>query len=174
VWNFWWTKWHWDRIISEFFCLPLQYNFTDSPYWFMYHLEGWERGPLAAAVPERRNLTPSQNNELLRAQSFLKTFAYAQLLKKSPAFYEIRKFIFVFTVTYHTERRGGVGNTPTSYFVRPGFKSLQFWQECHVVFLRYSWRMPEKYLKIRSRPLHSKSFPIHHSRITLSFDNIWS
>jgi hypothetical protein len=23
MWDMWWTKWHWDRLFSEFFCFPL-------------------------------------------------------------------------------------------------------------------------------------------------------
>jgi hypothetical protein len=27
MWDLWWTKWHWDRVFSEFFCFPLSISF---------------------------------------------------------------------------------------------------------------------------------------------------
>jgi hypothetical protein len=27
MWDLWWTKWHWDRFISEYFSFPLPISF---------------------------------------------------------------------------------------------------------------------------------------------------
>jgi hypothetical protein len=70
-----------------------------------------------------------------------------------------------------TKRRGRVVNTPVSYSGGLGFKSWprRLWLMFFVVFLSISRRMLGQYLKIRPRPLPTKSFPIHHhSFITLS------
>jgi hypothetical protein len=32
MWDLWWTKWHWDRFISESFSFPCQYISTATPY----------------------------------------------------------------------------------------------------------------------------------------------
>jgi hypothetical protein len=75
-----------------------------------------------------------------------------------------------------TDRRDWVVNNPGSYSRDPGFKSRSWdplpWLSYCVVFLSHSRRMPGFYLKIRPRLLPSKSFSIHHSLITLSFDAI--
>jgi hypothetical protein len=56
MWDLWWTKWNWDRFISEFFCFPLSISFhRGSPY--SYLIWGWTTGLLKAAV-QRYNLTP--------------------------------------------------------------------------------------------------------------------
>jgi hypothetical protein len=76
-----------------------------------------------------------------------------------------------------TELRGRVVNIPASYSGRPEFicgpggriSPLRFL----IVFLSISKIMPGEYLKIKSRPLPSKSFPVHHSCVTLSFDTVY-
>jgi hypothetical protein len=42
-----------------------------------------------------------------------------------------------------------------------------------MVFLSPSWRIRGYHIKIRTRPLPFKSFPIHDSRITLLLDAIY-
>jgi hypothetical protein len=42
--NLWWTEWHWDRFLSEFFgFLPCQYYFTVDPY--SYIIRGMNNRP---------------------------------------------------------------------------------------------------------------------------------
>jgi hypothetical protein len=49
MWDLWWTKWHWDQFLSEFFTLPLQYHSTNDPYsqihlsLMLYSLSNWQR-----------------------------------------------------------------------------------------------------------------------------------
>jgi hypothetical protein len=28
--DLWWTKWHWDRFFSQYFCFPCQYHYTSA------------------------------------------------------------------------------------------------------------------------------------------------
>jgi hypothetical protein len=65
---------------------------------------------------------------------------------------------------HKNERR--LSNTPDSYSGGTGFKSRPRWPailtEVFVVFLSPSRRMLGQYLKIRPRPLPTRSFPNHH------------
>jgi hypothetical protein len=36
TWALWWTKWHWERLFSEYFGFPLQYNSTSALYSFSH------------------------------------------------------------------------------------------------------------------------------------------
>jgi hypothetical protein len=31
MWDFWWTKWHWDRFFREYFGFPLSMHSTGAP-----------------------------------------------------------------------------------------------------------------------------------------------
>jgi hypothetical protein len=39
MWDLWWTKWHWDRFVSEFLGFPRQYHSTVVVHTYVYHLE---------------------------------------------------------------------------------------------------------------------------------------
>jgi hypothetical protein len=75
-----------------------------------------------------------------------------------------------------TELLGPVVNTSASYSGGSSLKNrpvdLLSWLKFFVVFLSPSRQMPEGHLKIRLRPLPSKSFSIPHSLISFSFDSI--
>jgi len=34
MWDLWWTKWHWDMFLSEYFVFPSYYHSTNTPYAF--------------------------------------------------------------------------------------------------------------------------------------------
>jgi hypothetical protein len=55
--DLWWTKWHWDRVFSEFFVVPCQYHSTVALHTHVSFLD-WTIGLLVAAV-QRHSLTPS-------------------------------------------------------------------------------------------------------------------
>jgi hypothetical protein len=39
MWDLWWTKWHWDRVFSEFFGFAVSMSFHRS-FILIYHLRG--------------------------------------------------------------------------------------------------------------------------------------
>jgi hypothetical protein len=59
MWDLWWTKWHWDTFLSEFFGSFCQYHST---IFLHTHVSsrGWTICPLVAAV-QRCSLTSSKN-----------------------------------------------------------------------------------------------------------------
>jgi hypothetical protein len=52
MWDLGWTKWHWDRIFSEFFGFPCQYHSTVASRTHISSRE-WTRSQLVAAVQRR-------------------------------------------------------------------------------------------------------------------------
>jgi hypothetical protein len=40
MWDLWWTKGHWERVLSEFFCFALSVSFHREGYPFRYSNEG--------------------------------------------------------------------------------------------------------------------------------------
>jgi hypothetical protein len=60
MWGLWWTKWHWDTFFSEFFGFTLSGSFYRCSIFTHVSSEGWTKGPLEAAVPQRHSLTPSE------------------------------------------------------------------------------------------------------------------
>jgi len=36
MWDLWWTKWHWDKFLSEYFVFPSHYYSTNTPYAFIH------------------------------------------------------------------------------------------------------------------------------------------
>jgi hypothetical protein len=49
MWEFWWTKWHWDRLFSESFFFPCQYHSMAAPYSLKYHL-GPDNGSVSGRI----------------------------------------------------------------------------------------------------------------------------
>jgi hypothetical protein len=37
MWDFWRTKWHWDRYFSKYFGFPFKYHSTNTPHSSTYH-----------------------------------------------------------------------------------------------------------------------------------------
>jgi hypothetical protein len=75
----------------------------------------------------------------------------------------------------YTERPGRVVDTPVSYYGGPLFKSRPCRPpvliEVFVVFLCPSRKIPGKYLKIRPRPLPTKSFPVYHHHLLIALSS---
>jgi hypothetical protein len=58
----WWTKWHWDRFFFLSFGFLLSISFYRCFIFTHIPSGGLTKGPLAAAVPQRHSLTPSQRH----------------------------------------------------------------------------------------------------------------
>jgi hypothetical protein len=53
MWDLWWTKWHWDKFLSNFFGFPLSISFHRcSPK--LISSGGWTICPVVAAVQRSR------------------------------------------------------------------------------------------------------------------------
>jgi hypothetical protein len=50
MWDLWWTKWHWDKLLSELFSFPLSVSFHRCSIFTHVSCGRWTVGPLAAAV----------------------------------------------------------------------------------------------------------------------------
>jgi hypothetical protein len=83
IWNFWWTKWHYDRSFSEFFGFPVSISFCrGSPH--SYVIWGWTISPLVGTV-QRHSLTPvtwRKNNNKHKHGSINDKMAILKILHK--------------------------------------------------------------------------------------------
>jgi hypothetical protein len=65
MWDLWWTKWHWDRLFSEFICFPLSISFHRRSPTYIIFSEGCLKNRssghwlLKVAVPWLRRLVAS-------------------------------------------------------------------------------------------------------------------
>jgi hypothetical protein len=87
------------------------------------------------------------------------------------------KLVSIYETTRSTERLCRVVNTPASYsgdhgfILRPGDRSS--WS-LFVVFPSHSRRIPGQHLKIKTRQLPIKSFPIHHHSVVVLSPTVYS
>jgi hypothetical protein len=60
MWDLWWTKWYWERFLSEFFGFPLTVAFHYYSIFTHVSSGGWTMGPLMAAIPQKHSFPSSQ------------------------------------------------------------------------------------------------------------------
>jgi hypothetical protein len=61
MWDFWWTKWHWDIFLSESFGFPLSVLFHRCSIFTHESSGGWTKGLLEAQF-HRDTIAPHRNN----------------------------------------------------------------------------------------------------------------
>jgi hypothetical protein len=76
MWGFCWTKWHWDRVFSEFISFFSQYHSTRGPY-LVYVVCGMNSRPVGSRSLEKLSHPTNMNNNMwfYRKFPFNKTYS---------------------------------------------------------------------------------------------------